>query len=69
VRSGAFARDWVEEYRNGMPTMARLRAEGASSQLEKVGADVRRMFGATRDPAGKGARTIEVSPPSFAAAK
>jgi len=44
IRSGAFARDWIQEYKEGMPTLAKGRKEGKDSQLERVGRDVRRMF-------------------------
>ena len=44
IKSGAFAKEWMEEYRRGMPILARERKQGPESQLEKVGRDVRRMF-------------------------
>ncbi len=44
IRSGAFAKDWIEEYRKGMPSLAKGRKDGRDSQLERVGRDVRRMF-------------------------
>ncbi len=44
IKSGAFARDWVAEYRNGMPTLAKARKESPDSMIETVGRDVRRMF-------------------------
>jgi len=44
IKSGAFAKEWTEEYRKGMPTLERARKEGPESQLERVGRDVRRMF-------------------------
>ncbi len=44
IRSGAFAQDWIAEYKRGMPTLAKARKESPNSQLERVGRDVRRMF-------------------------
>ncbi|HEX9341876.1 MAG TPA: ketol-acid reductoisomerase [Thermoplasmata archaeon] len=44
VKSGAFARDWIDEYRKGMPTLTKARKEAPDSTLERVGRDVRRMF-------------------------
>ncbi len=44
IKSGAFAEDWIAEYRKGMPTLTRARKEGPDSLLERVGRDVRRMF-------------------------
>jgi ketol-acid reductoisomerase len=44
IKSGAFAKDWVEEYKRGMPTLTKARKEAPDSLLERVGRDVRRMF-------------------------
>lgn len=44
IKSGAFAQDWVAEYKRGMPALAKGRKNGKDSQLEQVGRDVRRMF-------------------------
>jgi ketol-acid reductoisomerase len=44
IKSGRFAKDWIGEYRNGMPALARARADGPESLLERVGRDVRKMF-------------------------
>jgi ketol-acid reductoisomerase len=44
IKSGAFAKEWRDEYRQGMPTLKRARKDGPESQLERVGRDVRRMF-------------------------
>ncbi|MDE2881066.1 MAG: ketol-acid reductoisomerase, partial [Acidobacteriota bacterium] len=44
VRSGAYARGWVEEDRAGRPNfMARRRAE-QNHQIEVVGAELRKMM-------------------------
>ncbi len=44
IKSGAFAKEWVAEYESGMPTLNRLRKEGARSRIEVVGKAIRKMF-------------------------
>jgi len=44
IQEGSFAQDWVAEYEGGMRTLERLRKEGAELPIEKVGAEIRRMF-------------------------
>jgi ketol-acid reductoisomerase len=44
IRSGRFAKEWVEEHEAGMPTLTKLRQDGAKSQIEAVGSDIRKMF-------------------------
>jgi ketol-acid reductoisomerase len=44
IQSGAFATEWVEENRNGLPNYKRLQAEGAEHPVEKVGAELRAMM-------------------------
>ena len=44
IKSGAFAKEWVSEYESGMPTLNRLRKEGAKSRIEVVGRSIRKMF-------------------------
>jgi len=44
IKNGAFAKDWVAEYRRGMPTLEKARKEAPDSTLERVGRDVRKMF-------------------------
>lgn len=44
IQSGRFAAEWVAEYEAGMPTMKKLRAEGARSNIELVGKRIRKMF-------------------------
>jgi ketol-acid reductoisomerase len=41
IRDGSFARRWIEEGRRGGPEFRRLRAEGARSPIEGVGAELR----------------------------
>ncbi|HEY7088090.1 MAG TPA: ketol-acid reductoisomerase [Tepidisphaeraceae bacterium] len=42
---GEFARDWMQEWSLGMPTLHRLRRTGQSSEMEKTGQAWRREFG------------------------
>jgi ketol-acid reductoisomerase len=42
---GEFARDWMQEWGLGMPTLHRMRRTGAESQMEKTGAQWRKEFG------------------------
>ena len=44
IQSGAFAEEWIEENHNGRPTFNRMRAADTKSQLEQVGAELRRMM-------------------------
>ncbi len=44
IRSGKFAREWVEEYEKGMPTLTKLRNEAEKSKIEVVGQSIRKMF-------------------------
>jgi ketol-acid reductoisomerase len=44
IQSGVFAREWVEENRNGLPNYTRLQKEGAEHPVEKVGAELRSMM-------------------------
>ena len=44
IQSGKFAKDWIDENKNGRPRMTKYREEGASSQLETVGKKLRAMM-------------------------
>jgi len=44
IQSGAFAKDWIQEYQRGMPALEKARKDAAASSLERVGRDVRKMF-------------------------
>ena len=44
IKSGGFAKEWVDEYEAGMPILTKLRQEGAKSQIEVIGTDIRKMF-------------------------
>src|SRR5487761_917660 len=37
IQSGQFAREWLAEYRAGLPTFKRLRGEGEAHPIEEVG--------------------------------
>jgi ketol-acid reductoisomerase len=42
---GEFARDWMQEFALGMPTLHRMRRTGADSAMEKTGKEWREKFG------------------------
>jgi len=44
VKSGKFAEEWIAEKDAKMPNLRRMREEGAGMQIEKVGAELRKMF-------------------------
>jgi ketol-acid reductoisomerase len=44
IQSGAFARDWMKEARDGRRNFAQLDEEGREHPIEKVGARLRRMM-------------------------
>ncbi|MEM1597959.1 MAG: ketol-acid reductoisomerase [Pyrobaculum sp.] len=44
VRSGEFAREWIEEYNRGAPRLRELMEEMRRHQIEKVGAEMRRLI-------------------------
>ncbi len=44
VESGEFAKDWIEEFKNGIPNLKNLREEEKNSSIETVGAKIRAMF-------------------------
>jgi ketol-acid reductoisomerase len=50
VRSGAFAKEWVEEDDNGRPNFTRLREAGRDHQIERTGAPLRAMMSWLRRP-------------------
>lgn len=44
IRSGAFAEEWMNEYKKGVPDLNRMREESSSGTLEEVGKELRSMF-------------------------
>lgn len=42
---GEFARDWMQEFALGMPTLHRMRRTGAQSKMEQTGKEWREKFG------------------------
>ncbi len=44
IQTGAFAKEWVAEHDAGMPTLTKLRQNGAKSKIEVVGRSIRKMF-------------------------
>lgn len=44
IQSGKFSEEWINECKNGMPNLKRMRDEGKNLQIEKVGESLRAMF-------------------------
>ena len=44
IQSGAFARDWMKESRNGRPRFNQLDSEAREHPIEQVGARLRKMM-------------------------
>ncbi len=44
IQSGKFADEWMNECKTGMKNLNRMREEEANIQIEKVGAELRKMF-------------------------
>jgi ketol-acid reductoisomerase len=57
VQSGAFAREWLEEYRSGHANFDRMRKEEAAHQIERVGAELRAMMPWTEEGKARAAET------------
>jgi len=44
IKSGKFAEEWINERKNGLVNLKRMREEGANHQIEQVGAELRKLF-------------------------
>jgi ketol-acid reductoisomerase len=55
IQSGSFAKEWIEENRQGRPNYNRLRAECDNHPVEKVGAELRSMMHWIQQPQSKAA--------------
>ncbi len=44
IRSGKFAKEWINECKTGMKNLNKMRKQDKELQIEKVGAGLRRMF-------------------------
>ena len=44
IQSGEFAREWIAENRAGAESFQRMREEAEGRQVERVGADLRKMM-------------------------
>lgn len=44
IQSGAFAREWMKEHKNGKPRFKELEREGREHKIERVGANLREMM-------------------------
>jgi ketol-acid reductoisomerase len=45
IQNGSFAREWIQESREGCPNLRRMREEARSHLIERVGRELRRMAG------------------------
>lgn len=50
IRSGAFAKEWIDENKNGRPNYNKWRAEADAHVIEKVGAELRSMMHWIKQP-------------------
>ncbi|MEA3255266.1 MAG: ketol-acid reductoisomerase [Candidatus Altiarchaeota archaeon] len=44
IQSDKFAEEWINECKSGMPNLKKMREEDSELQIEKVGAELRKMF-------------------------
>ncbi len=44
IQSGKFAKEWMDECEKGMPNLNKMREEESKIPVEKIGADLRKMF-------------------------
>lgn len=56
IRSGKFAKEWIDENKNGRPVYNKSREECDNHPIEKVGADLRSMMHWIKKPVAKGAK-------------
>jgi ketol-acid reductoisomerase len=66
IQSGAFAREWIEESRQGGPTFERLRREQNDHLIERVGAELRAMMPWSEEGKARAAADV-LQPPRPAA--
>jgi ketol-acid reductoisomerase len=45
IQSGEFAKEWINEYKNGLNQLTKLRSEEKSKQIEKIGLKLRKDIG------------------------
>jgi len=50
IQSGAFAKEWIAENKNGRPNYNRLRSQSDNHPVEKVGAELRGMMRWLQEP-------------------
>ncbi|MCF7861382.1 ketol-acid reductoisomerase [Candidatus Woesearchaeota archaeon] len=44
VEDGSFAKEWMDEYKNGLPNLEKMRQEEKNHPIETVGREIRSMF-------------------------
>ena len=66
IRSGRFAREWLDENRKGRPNFERMRTEDTEHQLERTGRELRAMMPWSEEgkAAAKQAKAVEPKRPS-----
>jgi ketol-acid reductoisomerase len=67
IRSGAFAKEWLAENRQGRPNFDRMRLADKHHPIEQIGAELRAMMPWSEE--GKGARPTATEPKEPAAAR
>ncbi len=45
IKDGSFAQEWIAEYNNGMPKFEEMRRMESEHEIERVGSEIRKMFG------------------------
>jgi ketol-acid reductoisomerase len=67
VQDGSFAREWLEENRNGRPNFERMRLADRHHEIERVGAQLRAMMPWSEE--GKAAAAQRAAEPKAPAAR
>jgi ketol-acid reductoisomerase len=44
IQNGKFAKEWIDENKNGQPIMTKLREENRNHPIEKIGSKLREMM-------------------------
>jgi ketol-acid reductoisomerase len=44
IQEDKFAEEWIQEYRNGLPNLKRMRSDDKELKIERVGSRLRKMF-------------------------
>ncbi len=44
IQDGSFAKEFIDEYNNGLPNLTKMRTEISEHKIEKVGKELRKMM-------------------------